>query len=103
MGMPPRYPAALALTLALTTLLPAAARVPRHRHTARHASVTAASVSAEDLYSRRALRRARIILELKLMELRSERLERVRKALEKHVPIDELLNSPPKRPVSRRS
>lgn len=48
----------------------------------------------ESLYSRRALRRARIILELKLLELRSERLERVRKAIEKHAAIDELLNEP---------
>lgn len=95
MGMPPRYRAALALTLALTASLPAGARVPRHRHTThRRATAATASVPAEDLYSRRALRRARIILELKLMELRSERLERVRKALEKHVPIDELLKGP---------
>lgn len=92
MGMPLRYRAALALTLALTASLPAHAAVPHHRHTGRrHTAATAAAVSAEDLYSRRALRRARIILELKLMELRSERLERVRKALEKHVPIDQLL------------
>lgn len=89
-----RYRAALALTLALTLTPPAAARVPRHRHTARRTSATASSLSAEDLYSRRALRRARIILELKLMELRAERLERVRKALEKHVPIDQLLKDP---------
>lgn len=46
---------------------------------------------AEDLYSRRALKRARTILELKLMELRAEHLERLRKALEKHLPIDQLL------------
>ncbi len=46
---------------------------------------------ADEIYSRRALRRARIILQLKLLELRSERLERVRKALERHIPIDKLL------------
>lgn len=46
------------------------------------------------LYSRRALRRARIILQLKLLELRSERLERVRKAVERRIPIDELLKDP---------
>ncbi|HET9095079.1 MAG TPA: hypothetical protein VFN37_00330 [Candidatus Baltobacteraceae bacterium] len=93
--MPLRYLAALALTWALTASLPAHAGVPRHRHTARRRRAAAtAAVSAENLYSRRALRRARIILELKLMELRGERLERVRKALEKHVPIDQLLKEP---------
>lgn len=92
--MSPRYLAVLTLTLALTASLPAAARTPRHGHPVRRTAPIAASVSAEDLYSRRALRRARIILQLKLMELRSERLERVRKAIEKHVPIDELLKDP---------
>lgn len=90
-----RYPAALALTLAVAAFLPTGARTPRHQHATRHATRSAtkahAPISASDLYSQRALRRARIILELKLMELRSERLERVRKAIEKHVPIDELL------------
>ncbi len=90
--MPQRYPAALALTLALAASLPAAARVPRHRHTLRRTGAPA--VSANALYSARALRRARIILELKLLELRRERLERVRKAIEKNVPIDELLKAP---------
>jgi hypothetical protein len=95
MGMQPRYRAALALTLALTASLPAHAAVPHHRHTGRRRSMAAAaSVSAEYLSSRRALRHARIILELKLMELRSLRLERVRKAIEKHVPIDQLLKEP---------
>ena len=90
--MPPRYRAALALTLALTASLPAVAKTPQHHRPSHRRTAAAASISAEDLYSRRALRRARIILELKLMELRSEHLERVRRDLEKHVPIDQLLN-----------
>jgi hypothetical protein len=52
------------------------------------------AVNASDLFSRQALRRTRIILQLKLLELRSERLERVRKAIEKGIPIDELLKDP---------
>ena len=91
--MAPRYLAALALTLALAAVLPAAASPARHRHAKRRAPAPAAA-SASALYSRRALRRARIILELKLLELRSERLERVREAIEKHVPLDDLLKTP---------
>jgi hypothetical protein len=90
--MSPRYRAALALTLALAASLPAAARVPRHRHPV--AGGSGPPVSADALYSRRALRRARTILELKLLELRREHLERVRKAIEKNVPVDELLKTP---------
>jgi hypothetical protein len=92
--MSPRYRAALALTLALAAFTPALARVAARRHPAPHRAAMTESVSAADLYSRRALRRARTILQLKLMELRSERLERVRKAIEQHVPIDELLKTP---------
>ena len=92
--MAPRYRAALALTLALTALLPAAANTARRRHGRRHLSPSPVTPAASELYSRRALRRARIILELKLLELRSEHLERVRKALEKHIPIDEILKTP---------
>jgi hypothetical protein len=92
--MAPRYRAALALTLALAAWMPAFARVP-HRHPVRaRRGADRISISAEELYSRRALRRARIILELKLLELRSEHLERVRKAIEKHIPIDQILSDP---------
>ena len=88
-----RYPAALALTLALAAHPFAGARSAHRRHPARHAAAPYPP-SAGDLYSRRALRRARTILELKLLELRKEHLERVRKAIEKHVPIDDLLKEP---------
>ncbi|HEY9180563.1 MAG TPA: hypothetical protein VIO32_07570 [Candidatus Baltobacteraceae bacterium] len=92
--MAPRYLAALALTLALPAVLPAAASPARHRHAERRAPAPGAAVDASALYSRRALRRARIILELKLLELRSERLERVRETIEKHIPLDDLLKTP---------
>ena len=92
--MAPRYRAALALTLALAASIAAGAAVPKHRHTAfRKAPAAAAPLPADEIYSRRALRKARIILELKLMELRAERLERVRKAIERHIPIDKLLEN----------
>ena len=85
-----RYPAAIALTLALIfcTGGAAAKRPAPHR-----AAATAPAVKL-DLYSRRALRRARTILQLKLLELREERLERARKAVLRRIPIDELLRTP---------
>ena len=82
-----RYRAALALTLALPLAGQVDAAKPR-LHVRRN---TTAAATAEEIYSRRALRRAKIILQLKLLELRSEHLERVRRAIEKHMPIDELL------------
>jgi hypothetical protein len=85
-----RYIAASALTLAAALLLTAGTA-------ARGRRVHPAPVTyprAEDLYSARALRRARIILQLKLLELRKEHLERVRKAIEQHAPIDQLLKVP---------
>lgn len=92
--MAPRYRAALALTLALAASLPAAANTARHRHGRRHLSPSGATPPVSVLYSRRALRSAKIILQLKLLELRSEHLERVRKALQKNIPVDELLKTP---------
>jgi len=43
---------------------------------------------ALDLYSKRALRRARTILQLKLLELREERLACAHEVLERHLPPD---------------
>lgn len=79
-----RYRAALALT---SLLLLAAAPPGHHRH--RHTISAGAGI---ELYSQRALRRARIILELKLLELRAEKLEAVRRAVLRHVPVDRWLN-----------
>jgi len=82
-----RYSAALALTLALGSAGP----VPAHPHPG--PSSRPAVVDARGLYSMRALRRAKIILQLKLLELRAEHLERVRRAVERRIPVDELLKS----------
>jgi hypothetical protein len=58
-----------------------------------HPAAPAAAPRLTELYSQRALRHARVILQLKLLELRQERLERVRKAIERRIPVDELLNA----------
>lgn len=44
--------------------------------------------SPEELYSRRALRRARLIIELRLLQFRKERLECVRGAILRNLPPD---------------
>ena len=90
-----RYRAVLALTLAAAcTLYAPGAQTAGRRHP-RHAGPHAARTpQAAALYSARALRRARIILQLKLLELRAERLERVRKALERNLPVEQLLRQP---------
>jgi len=82
-----RYSAALALTLALGSASPAPAR-PHPKP-----APAAASATARDLYSIRALRRAKIILQLKLLELRAQHLDRVRRAVERRIPVEELLKS----------
>jgi hypothetical protein len=46
------------------------------------------SPSPEALYSRRALRRTRLIIELRLLEFRKERLECVRRAILRNLPPD---------------
>ena len=85
-GMEFRYPAVLALTLALAALaMPVQA--------ARKPPSPPAAPTANELYSLRALRRAKVILQLKLLELRAQHLERVRRAIERHLPIDEILKS----------
>lgn len=62
----------------------------------RPAPCTVATASV-DLYSHRALRRARTLLQLKLLELREERLNLVLDALARHAPLEELLNDAPRR------
>ena len=80
-----RYRAALALT----SLLSLGAAPGHHRHPARQShSNLAAPAAGIALYSRRALRRARTILQLRLLELHEEQLDRVRRAVERHLPIE---------------
>ncbi len=83
-----RYRTGLVLTsLLLLGAASGTAKTPDHRLSQIQDTL---QLRAADIYSRRALRRARIILQLKLLELRSERLERVRKAIERHIPVDEI-------------
>ena len=82
-----RYRAALALTSLLSLGAPATAA--HHRHPPRYSRPTLAAPSAGiELYSRRALRRAKIILQLRLLELHEQELDRVRRAVERHLPIE---------------
>lgn len=94
------YRAMLALTSLLLLPAPVSAarsphRIPHHRRVRRLDSIRGVAPGpAQLLFSRHALREARIILQLKLLELRSERLDRVRKAIESREPIDDLLKEP---------
>jgi len=60
------------------------------KHPHRHRAALLRPMTALDIYSRRALRRARTILQLKLFELREERLDRVRRIIEKRLPLNSL-------------
>jgi len=82
-----RYRAALALT----SLLLLAAASGHHRHSHAKRPSLAQPPAGIELYSRRALRRARIILQLKLLELHEEQLDRVKRAVQRRVPINDLL------------
>jgi len=60
------------------------------KHPHRQRAALSRPMTALDIYSRRALRRARTILQLKLFELREERLDRVRRIIEKRLPLNSL-------------
>jgi hypothetical protein len=45
-----------------------------------------AAISPEELFSRRALRRARLLIQMRMLQLRDERLECVREALTRQLP-----------------
>jgi hypothetical protein len=75
-----------ALTVIAWLCLALGAASAKEHHAARPShALTAAS---SDLYSRRALRRARILLQLRLLQLREERLERIRQIIERRIPSD---------------
>ena len=50
------------------------------------ASPSPAALTPDELFSRRALRRARLLIQMRLMQLRDERLECVRQALLRQLP-----------------
>ncbi|MDQ2680070.1 MAG: hypothetical protein M3Y21_03485 [Candidatus Eremiobacteraeota bacterium] len=53
------------------------------------------SIDPGELFSRRARRRAVTMLQLELLEMRKARLERVRDAIRRHIPIDQILKGNP--------
>lgn len=75
-------------TLAALLLLLAAAPPALSAVTAERASPSPSPgvVTADQLFSRRALRRARILIQMRLMQLHDERLECVRAALLRGLP-----------------
>jgi hypothetical protein len=48
--------------------------------------VAGAALAPEELFSRRAIRRARLLIQMRLFQLRDERLECVREALRRRLP-----------------
>lgn len=82
-------PPAMALGILIFGCASAPALAKHSRH---HARASRTATPSIDMYSRRALRRARTILQLKLFELREERLDRVRRVIEKRLPISTLLS-----------
>ena len=81
--------ATAALSLAILFCGPASASTRVGPHRGAHRAAREASLS---LYSIRARRRARTILQLELLELQKAHLDRVRQALQKRIPIDQLLS-----------
>ncbi len=73
--------------LLLAALIPAGPASPAPLATPRPAPGPAAGAPApEELFSRRAMRRARLLIEMRLFQLREERLECVREALRRRLP-----------------
>jgi len=99
-----RYRAEVAVTsLVLALGLWAATPRPHESPKPAPAPHRAAMTRREDpdgLYSRRALRRVRLILQLRMLELRKAHLERVRQAVEQHLSVDRLLQEDEPSPAS---
>ena len=77
--------AGTALVLAILLAAPASAST---KAGARQPPAQRTSAPTLDMYSLRARRRAAMILQLKLLELRKAHLDRVRKVIEKKLPLD---------------
>jgi hypothetical protein len=72
---------------AFLSILLAAAPISGTAATAKpSASPSPAAVVPDALFSRRALRRAQLLIQMRLMELRDERLECIREALARQLP-----------------
>jgi hypothetical protein len=72
-------------TILLAACPNAAAPAPRAHATARP---SAAPLSPDALFSRRALRRAKLLIQMRMFQFRDERLECVRAALIRQLPPD---------------
>lgn len=62
--------------------------VPAKPHAAARPAATSKPQRIDELLSKRALRRAKLLIQLRLYELRDERLECVRKAILRRLPSD---------------
>ncbi len=83
------FRALMALVLSMFLVAPADASArPRARH-----ELNSAQYSVSRLYSSRARRRARTILQLKLLELHRAHLDRLRAVILRKLPLDELLKA----------
>lgn len=71
------------LCVLLAILLSAMAPAPSQPspHPSGHPSPAAMPLTPEQLFSRRALRRARLLIQMRMLQLRDERLECVREAI----------------------
>ena len=73
--------------LTLISMLLALSGPPQAAATAAPAaSPSPPALSPDELYSRRALRRARLLIQMRMMQLRDERLECIREALLERLP-----------------
>lgn len=72
------------LTAVLIAAAPASMGTPAPSRAS--ASPSAAPLTPEELFSRRALRRARLLIQMRMLQLRDERLECVREALRRQLP-----------------
>ncbi len=82
-----------ALALAVAIVLPIVTRAPANAHSSRHPKRLPAHYSVSQLYSSRARHRAAMILQLKLLELHEEHLDRLRRIIIRKLPIDTLLKA----------
>jgi len=78
----------MSYALMLAALITAGPASPAAAATARPAPSPApgAALAPEELFSRRAMRRARLLIQMRLFQLREERLECVREALRRQLP-----------------
>lgn len=79
------------LGVLMAILMPALAATPSPHplpHPSAHPSPAATPLSPEELFSRRALRRARLLIQMRMLQLRDERLECVREAILRRLPAD---------------